>query len=206
MNADCSSACKLCKPTTNTSVSSDCQCILVDGMDLSGIITVNRMYPGPAIQICLGDFVVVDVTNKVAGNALGIHWHGIYQRDWQHYDGVPFLTQCPINEGSTFRYQWRAQNPGTHFWHAHSGLHKAEGLHGAIVIRQPKSKEPNKKLYDYDGLDNVMFISDWMHKNIPSYFPGTTFRNLGQDPDNILVNGKGQYTVNSLIFLNYDSK
>ncbi|XP_008553162.1 uncharacterized protein LOC103575234 [Microplitis demolitor] len=187
-------ACKLCKPTTNTSVSSDCQCILVDGMDLSGIITVNRMYPGPAIQICLGDFVVVDVTNKVAGNALGIHWHGIYQRDWQHYDGVPFLTQCPINEGSTFRYQWRAQNPGTHFWHAHSGLHKAEGLHGAIVIRQPKSKEPNKKLYDYDGLDNVMFISDWMHKNIPSYFPGTTFRNLGQDPDNILVNGKGQYT------------
>ncbi|KAH0567139.1 hypothetical protein KQX54_006930 [Cotesia glomerata] len=133
------------------------------------------MYPGPAIQVCLGDFVVVDVTNKVPGNGLAIHWHGIYQKDWQHYDG------------------WRAQNPGSHFWHAHSGFHKAEGLHGPIVIGQAVSLEPNAKQYDVDNPNNIMFISDWMHGSIKSHIPGTTFNNPGQVPDNILINGKGQF-------------
>ncbi|CAG5109018.1 Similar to LCC4: Laccase-4 (Trametes versicolor) [Cotesia congregata] len=187
------SACNYCQPISNTSVSSNCQCILADGFDVSGIVTVNRMYPGPAIQVCLGDFVVVDVTNKVPGNGLTIHWHGIYQKDWQHYDGVPFLTQCPISEGSTFRYQWRAQNPGSHFWHAHSGFHKGEGLHGLIAIREPKVYDPNAKLYDFDNPDNVIFISDWMHGSVKGHIPGTTVHNPGQVPDNILINGKGQF-------------
>lgn len=32
-----------------------------------------------------------------------IHWHGILQRGTQYYDGVPFVTQCPIQQGNTFR-------------------------------------------------------------------------------------------------------
>lgn len=55
------------------------------------------------------------------GSELTIHWHGVHQRGTQISDGVPFVTQCPISEGNTFRYQWVAGNAGTHFWHAHSG-------------------------------------------------------------------------------------
>ncbi|KAK0076164.1 hypothetical protein PV326_011020 [Microctonus aethiopoides] len=186
-------ACELCTPTTNTSLSSNCQCILADGADVSGIIVANRQFPGPAIQVCLGDMVIVDVKNIVPGNHLSIHWHGIYQKDWQHYDGVPFLTQCPISECSTFRYQWRAQNPGSHFWHAHSGLHKADGVDGPIIIREPPEFYPNRDLFNHDNFDNFIFIQDWLHNNALDHFPGTSINSIGQNPDNFLVNGRGQW-------------
>lgn len=54
------------------------------------------------------------------GLELVIHWHGLHQRGTQYYDGVPYVTQCPIHEGNSFRYQFDT-NAGTHFWHAHSG-------------------------------------------------------------------------------------
>jgi FtsP/CotA-like multicopper oxidase with cupredoxin domain len=36
-------------------------------------------------------------------------------------DGVPMVTQCSIHEGDTFRYDFIANNEGTHFWHSHDG-------------------------------------------------------------------------------------
>lgn len=62
------------------------------------------MIPGPSIQVCQGDKVVIDVENHIEGMEVTIHWHGVWQRGSQYYDGVPFVTQCPIQEGSTFRY------------------------------------------------------------------------------------------------------
>ncbi len=55
------------------------------------------------------------------GMELTIHWHGVWQRGTQYSDGVPYVTQCPILNGNSFRYQWYAGNAGTHFWHAHTG-------------------------------------------------------------------------------------
>lgn len=73
-------------------------------------------------QVCEGDKVVIDVFNAMEGMELTIHWHGVWQRGTQYSDGVPFVTQCPILNGNTFRYQWEAGNSGTHFWHAHTGI------------------------------------------------------------------------------------
>lgn len=61
------------------------------------------MIPGPAIQVCQKDMIVVDVLNKLEGMEALIHWHGMHQRDSQYYDGAPFVTQCPIQQGNTFR-------------------------------------------------------------------------------------------------------
>lgn len=93
---------------------------MADGVE-RGILAANRMIPGPSIQVCEGDKVVIDVENRMEGQAVSIHWHGVWQRGTQYSDGVPFVTQCPIQEGNTFRYQWNAENAGTHFWHAHTG-------------------------------------------------------------------------------------
>jgi len=82
---------------------SDCQCVLADGVE-RGILTSNRMIPGPSIQVCQGDKVVVDVENHMEGMEATLHWHGVWQRGTQYYDGVPYVTQCPIQEGNTFRY------------------------------------------------------------------------------------------------------
>jgi FtsP/CotA-like multicopper oxidase with cupredoxin domain len=93
------------------------------------------------------------------------------------------------------RYQWTAGNAGTHFWHAHTGLQKMDGLYGSIVVRQPPSKDPNSNLYDYDLTTHVILISDWMHEDAAERFPGRLAVNTGQDPETVLINGKGQFRV-----------
>lgn len=93
----------MCTPNATNTVWSHCQCVLADGVE-RGILTANRMLPGPSIQVCEGDKVVIDVENHMEGMEVTIHWHGITQRGSQYYDGVPFVTQCPIQQGNTFRF------------------------------------------------------------------------------------------------------
>ncbi|KAH1017377.1 hypothetical protein HUJ05_008024 [Dendroctonus ponderosae] len=185
-------ACQVCTPNATNPIWSNCQCILADGVE-RGMLSVNRMLPGPSIQVCEGDKVVIDVENHLEGMEVTIHWHGVWQRGSQYYDGVPFVTQCPIQQGNAFRYQWIAGNAGTHFWHAHTGLQKMDGIYGSLVIRQPPNKDPNSHLYDFDLTTHVILLSDWMHEDASERFPGRLAVNTGQDPENVLINGKGQF-------------
>lgn len=50
-----------------------------------------------------------------------VHWHGIHQVGTPFYDGVPFITQCPILPGQKFKYEFVASPAGTHMWHSHVG-------------------------------------------------------------------------------------
>ena len=99
------------------------------------------------------------------------------------------------------RYQWTAANAGTHYWHTHTGLQKFDGLFGSIVVRQTPSKDPNSNLYDDDLPIHVILISDWLHEYATEIFPGRLVVKPGQTPDNVLINGKGQFTVRSIIIV-----
>lgn len=68
------------------------QCITADGID-RGVMSINRKIPGPSLQVCKNDLIVVDVVNAMHGTATTIHWHGFHMRDTPHMDGVPFITQ-----------------------------------------------------------------------------------------------------------------
>ena len=73
------------------------------------------------LQVCEGDVVVVDVQSRLPGLETALHWYGQHQRGSPYMDGVPMITQCPIESGTAFRYTFRALNPGTHFYHSHYG-------------------------------------------------------------------------------------
>lgn len=47
---------------------------------------MNRMMPGPAIEVCRGDTIVADIENSLMGDSTSIHWHGLHQRGskWKH--------------------------------------------------------------------------------------------------------------------------
>ncbi|KAK4875378.1 hypothetical protein RN001_011800 [Aquatica leii] len=177
-------ACELCAPNTTK----NCQCIYADGIERT-IIVANRQLPGPSIQVCKDDNVIIDVQNNIDGAEVSLHWHGILQHNSQYYDGVPMLTQCPIHKGNVFRYKWKAENPGTHFWHSHTGFQKIDGLAGSIIVRE--ATDIHQHLYDYDN--NILMISDWYHYLANERFPGRLKTNRGQDPNNLLINGKGQF-------------
>jgi FtsP/CotA-like multicopper oxidase with cupredoxin domain len=163
------------------------QCVIADGVE-RGFLSVNRQLPGPPIQVCKNDIVVVDVQNEMDGTATTIHWHGLLQKGTPYSDGVPFITQCPIHFGMTFRYAFYALQAGTHMYHSHSGQHKANGIYGPIIVR---SVEERPALYDFDPPDFVMLASDWMHVYAEQYFPGLTSRL--SIFESLLINGHGRF-------------
>lgn len=107
------------------------KCVTADGVQ-RGILSINFQLPGPSLQVCKDDLIVVDVRNEAEGLSTSMHFHGMRQIDTPFMDGVPYLTQCPIPYGSTFRYAFHAKDGGTHFYHSHSGYQKIDGLFGEI--------------------------------------------------------------------------
>ncbi|XP_031351622.1 laccase-4-like [Photinus pyralis] len=170
-----------------------CQCILADGVERS-MYSANRKLPGPKIEVCEGDKVVVDVENRIEGLEMTIHWHGVWQDGTQYADGVPYVTQCPILSHNNFRYIWYAKNPGTHFWHAHTGLQKMDGLAGPIVIRQTAARDYHSSLYRNDLSAHTVMVNDWWPYFASMTLPGALRRPslIGELPHSLLINGKGQ--------------
>ena len=70
------------------------------------IYTINGQFPGPTITVYEGQQVVVKVTNKLLQEGIGIHWHGILQRNTPWMDGVPGVSHCAILPDETFTYRW----------------------------------------------------------------------------------------------------
>ncbi|XP_042224188.1 laccase-1-like [Homarus americanus] len=167
-------------------------CAAADGFERP-LITVNRRLPGPAMHVCVGDEVVVDVVNELGSDSTSIHWHGLHQWGTQFMDGVPFLTQCPITAGTTFRYHFLADHPGTHYWHSHSGLQRTDGMFGSLIIREPREHDPNKHFYDEDDYNHVFVITDWLDGLGIDKFVNHHHTEHDNKPYNILINGRGKF-------------
>jgi FtsP/CotA-like multicopper oxidase with cupredoxin domain len=89
--------------------------------------------PGPEIRVRQGDRLRVVVHNRLP-QATTVHWHGI--RLPNAMDGVPHLTQAPIEPGGHFVYEFDVPDAGTYWYHSH--LHSAEqlerGLYGPLIV------------------------------------------------------------------------
>lgn len=165
-------------------------CITADGIKRS-IILVNRMLPGPSIEVCENDTIVVDVKNHLMSQGTTIHWHGMHQSETPYMDGVAFISQCVILPLQDFRYVFKAQNHGTHFWHAHVGVQRGDGVFGSLIVR--RQNEPNENLYDFDMSEHLMITNDWTHVPATTIFTAHHHSSGDNKPPNILINGRGKY-------------
>ncbi|WOK91822.1 laccase-4-like [Canna indica] len=97
------------------------------------IVTVNGQFPGPEIVAREGDRVVVRVANHVPYNVT-LHWHGVRQLRSGWADGPAYVTQCPIQTGQSYVYNFTIVGQrGTLWWHAHISWLRST-LYGPIVI------------------------------------------------------------------------
>ncbi|ERN07940.1 hypothetical protein AMTRI_Chr08g203720 [Amborella trichopoda] len=97
------------------------------------VVTVNGMVPGPKIVAREGDQVVIKVVNHVPNNVT-IHWHGVRQLQSGWADGPAYVTQCPIQTGQTYVYNFTITGQrGTLLWHAHATWLRST-IYGPIVI------------------------------------------------------------------------
>ncbi|XP_043509689.1 laccase-2-like isoform X3 [Frieseomelitta varia] len=123
-----------------------------------------------------------------------MHWHGQHHVKTPYMDGVPYVSQCPILPGSTFRYDYIATEAGTHFWHSHLGFQRGDGVYGALIVRTSPKVNWHKDLYDID--DHTILISDWTHELGIDKFLSHHYAGGDNKPPNILVNGLGRFTIN----------
>ncbi|XP_020206175.1 laccase-17 [Cajanus cajan] len=97
------------------------------------MVTVNGQFPGPRIVAREGDRLLIKVVNHVQNN-ISIHWHGIRQIQSGWADGPAYVTQCPIQTGQSYVYNYTIVGQrGTLFWHAHISWLRST-LYGPIVI------------------------------------------------------------------------
>jgi L-ascorbate oxidase len=105
----------------------------------SSIVLINNQMPGPLIEAELNDIIIVHVQNNLpSSERLSIHFHGLLQRLTPQMDGVPYVTQMPIDSGRTFTYVLRAYPAGTYFYHSHSGL-QAVTAFGPLIVHDRRN-------------------------------------------------------------------
>ena len=86
-------------------------------------LLVNGQFPAPPIRVTKDDYVHIIVHNDIQTNySTAIHYHGILQLGTPEADGVPGLTQKPIQPGETYHQRFQViGQAGTFYYHAHAG-------------------------------------------------------------------------------------
>ncbi|MBC6448051.1 multicopper oxidase family protein [Actinokineospora xionganensis] len=93
---------------------------------------INGLIPGPVIRVNEGDRVRFVVKNDMPEET-ALHWHGMDLPNDQ--DGVPMLTQPPIEPGTTYTYEWTAISTGSHWYHSHHhGEQESKGVYGSLEV------------------------------------------------------------------------
>ncbi|HSM07322.1 MAG TPA: multicopper oxidase family protein, partial [Longimicrobiales bacterium] len=94
----------------------------------------NGQYPGPLLWVERGSTVTVRFTNRI-DHPTTVHWHGL--RLDNRFDGIPFVTQDPVQPGETFVYQVHFPDPGLYWYHPHmrEDIQQDGGLYGNMMVR-----------------------------------------------------------------------
>ncbi|MCV6586836.1 MAG: multicopper oxidase family protein [Marinibacterium sp.] len=100
-----------------------------------GLVSLADGAPPPLLRVRQGARAVFDYTNGLEDYST-IHWHGI--RLPNAMDGVPYLTQFPVGQGETFRYDFTPPDAGTYWYHPHCRTMEqmAQGLTGLLVVEE----------------------------------------------------------------------
>ncbi|CRL29634.1 Cupredoxin [Penicillium camemberti] len=175
-----------------------------DGV-LKRVYLINGLFPGPTVEARSGDTLIITVTNALPDESIAIHWHGLHVANAM--DGAVGISQCPVPSGGHFVYNLTipSDQSGTFWYHAHSGVSRADGLYGGLVVHAPTSKSTARGLisrrgsnahrYTYDR-ELLLLIGDWYHRparDVLEWYmdPG----NFGNEPvpDSLLINGAGYF-------------
>ncbi|KAM3325500.1 hypothetical protein P3S67_000625 [Capsicum chacoense] len=102
------------------------------------MVTVNGQFPGPRIVAREGDRLEIEVVNHVQNN-ISLHWHGIRQLRCGWADGPAYVTQCPIQTGQSYVYNFTIIGQrGTFWWNAHISWLRST-LYGPMIILPKKN-------------------------------------------------------------------
>jgi FtsP/CotA-like multicopper oxidase with cupredoxin domain len=112
----------------------------------------NGSLPGPTIEANEGDRVRIILHNKLP-EPTSMHWHGIETPT--DMDGVPFISQPPIEPGGSFTYEFTLHQNGTFFYHSHGAMQQMMGTIGLFIIHPKTPHTP------YCHRDFGLILQEW---------------------------------------------
>lgn len=123
-----------------------------EGYPKTAVWAFNGRVPGPVIRAVQGERLKVPVTNELA-EPTTVHWHGL--RLPVEMDGVPYLSQPPIEPGQSFTYEFDLPDAGTFWYHPHlnSSEQVGRGLYGALIVEEADPPEVDREL--------LWVLDDW---------------------------------------------
>lgn len=124
-------------------------------------IAVNGQIPMPTLTFTQGDTAEIYVHNELK-ESTSLHWHGLFLPNKE--DGVPYLTQMPIEPNTTHVYRFPIVQNGTHWYHSHSGLQEQIGMYGSMILNKRSDDVTFRK-----GIDDLptipLILSEWTDYN-----------------------------------------
>src|SRR5262245_12057302 len=128
-------------------------------------------FPPPTLRVRRGETLRVRLVNRLPEHT-SIHWHGI--RLPNPMDGVPYLTQPPVEPGADFVYEFRPPDAGTFWFHPHcnSIAQIGRGLSGVLVVENPDDPP-------FDA-DIVCLYRDWHVDDGGRFTPFSTDEGAGR--------------------------
>ncbi|TBL69077.1 multicopper oxidase family protein [Paenibacillus thalictri] len=115
--------------------------------------TFNNSVPGPQIRVKQGDTVKVNLKNQLP-EPVTIHWHGVPVPNTM--DGIPGVTQNAVQPGQSFTYEFKADVPGTYWYHSHqdSVNQLDRGLYGSFIVEGKNEKKVDR--------DYTLMLDEWI--------------------------------------------
>ena len=152
---------------------------ILDGVSVTAF-TYNGTVPGPMIRVTEGDQVRIVLKNELP-EPTTIHWHGVEVPNAM--DGVPGVTQDPVQPSETFTYEFTAKPAGTFMYHSHfeGDVQVNAGLYAPFIIDSKESEDTPP------AVDKVLMISESLMRG------GQTFAPMpmsGMEPNFFTINGK----------------
>jgi len=125
-------------------------------------------FPFPVIRARKGEAMTVTLKNALKEHT-SIHWHGI--RLANAMDGVPYLTQLPVQPGESFTYRFTPPDAGTFFFHPHCNTVEqlGRGLIGALIVEDDAAQG-----------DAVLILKDWRIGEDGAFLPFLTAKGASQ--------------------------
>jgi suppressor of ftsI len=152
----------------------------------------NGQIPGPLIAVQQESTIFVDFTNETPFPT-SVHWHGL--RLDNRFDGVPGVTQEPVEAGETFRYQVFFPDAGVYWYHPHhrEDVQQELGLAGNMLV-EPVADD----YYSPVNREEVVMLDDLLvgdSELVPFGDGSANYMLMGRFGNVFLTNGEPDYRL-----------
>lgn len=164
----------------------------IDGKDVR-MLAYNGTIPGPTIVVTEGDSIMLNITNNIDVETT-IHPHGVNGESAN--DGVPDISQAPIEIGATYQQTIRFPEPGLFWYHPHvrEDYAQASGMYANFIVH-PKNESEWPKVDNEQilQLSDVYMTDDGL---LEFNKEEVTHTLMGRFGNTQTVNGKTNYVAN----------